>query len=147
MRNEVLPTNPSIRRVLAMDEIRLAEGDEDWLPDLIQDECEVVFTLAWDSSMPGTCGAIWINKWREIYFIDSSDFDRQGPFDTLDQALTTDILTGFSEGYSLWSKVIPLRELITLVESSYMSGIGGTIQINDEIYELTDTGFVRQSNA
>jgi len=142
--SDELLANPLVRNVLSPDEIQLAEADEDWLPNEVLEKCKTVFTLGWDSSMPGSCGASWINEWRGLYFFTSSDLDPEGPFADLDEALNVEYFWTFSSNHSLWSDVIPLEELLDIAAARFDSEEGETIQINDKTYALTQTGFVLQ---
>ncbi len=43
-----------VRNVLSPEEVRLAEADADWLVNDGMSDAKIVFTLSWDSSMPGS---------------------------------------------------------------------------------------------
>lgn len=47
-----------------------------------------VVTLDWDSCSPmGGCGASWVDGYAGVYCFGSSDWEAQGPFDSVDGAL------------------------------------------------------------
>lgn len=142
--NDELLASPLVCNVLTPEEIQRAEADENWLVNDGMEDAKLVLTVAWDSSMPGTCGASWIREWRGLYFFDSSDVDSEGPFESLDDAMEVDLFMVFSDGLSLESDVIPLEELIDIAYGRFDGNEGDTIQINDNTYELTQTGFVLQ---
>ena len=107
---EDLLASSLVRNVLSPEEIQRAEEDEDWLNYRIEEEGEKVFTLSWESSMPGTCGASWIIRWRGLYFFRSSDLDPDGPFPTLDAALSIEYLSQFASFHQIDSGAIPRNE-------------------------------------
>ncbi len=137
---------PMVRNVLTPQEILLAEADEDWLVNDGMSDTKTVFTLSWDSSMPGSCGASWITDWRGIYFFRSSDLGAMGPFASLEEALDVEYLQSFFDYYSIESSVIPSDQLLALASKRFEGQEGDTIRINDETYELTETGLVPQGD-
>ena len=139
---EDLLASSLVRNVLSSEEIQRAEEDEDWLNDRIEEEGENVFTLSWESSMPGTCGASWIMRWRGLYFFRSSDLDPDGPFPTLDAALSIEYLSQFASFHQIDSGAIPRNEIVHFVEERFQGEVGEDICINGDRYELTAGGLV-----
>ncbi len=103
--SDELLASPLVRNMLSPEEVRLAEADENWLVNDGMSDAKIVFTLSWDSSMPGSCGASWINEWRGLYFFTSSDLDPMGPFTSLEEALGVEYLLSFFDSYSIDSDV------------------------------------------
>ena len=139
---EDLLASSLVRNVLSPEEIQRAEEDEDWLNYRIEEEGEKVFTLSWESSMPGTCGASWIIRWRGLYFFRSSDLDPDGPFPTLDAALSIEYLSQFASFHQIDSGAIPRNEIVHFVEERCQGEVGEDICINGDRYELTAGGLV-----
>ena len=139
---EDLLASSLVRNVLSPEEIQRAEEDEDWLNYRIEEEGEKVFTLSWESSMPGTCGASWIIRWRGLYFFRSSDLDPDGPFPTLDAALSIVYLSQFASFHQIDSGAIPRNEIVHFVEERFQGEVGEDICINGDRYELTAGGLV-----
>lgn len=144
--SEELLASPLVRKVLTPDEIQQAEADEDWLVNDGMAEAKTVFTLSWDSSMPGSCRATWITEWRGVHFFDSSDLDPMGPFASLEEALDVEYLERLFDYFSIDCDVIPLEDLVQLVEERFEGEIGATITINNTAYELTEAGLVLQED-
>ena len=145
--SDVLLANPLILAVLRPEELQRAEEDEDWLPNAIGAEGGSVLTVGSDSSMPGGCGVMWINEWRGLYFFQSSDVDPEGPFATLEMALTVDYFSTFTSNNEIWSEVLPLDQLLQIVSKRFSDDCGDTIRINDLTYEMTATGLALVDDA
>lgn len=140
--SDVLLANSLVRAVLSPEELQRADEDEDWLPNAIGEEGGSVLTVGSDSSMPGGCGVMWINKWRGLYFFQSSDVDPEGPFANLEDALEVDYFTTFTSNNEIWSEVIPIDQLLQIVSERFSDDYGDTITINNHTYEMSATGFV-----
>lgn len=125
---------------LSREELRHAHTDEDWLPNKIGGEMNTVLTVSLDeSSMPGSCGVSWISEWRGLYFFTSSDVSPEGPFETLQEAMNVELLSGFSEGFSFESDDIPDAELVAYVADRFIANDGATVVINGEMLEWVGT--------
>jgi hypothetical protein len=146
LNSEQLLASPLVRNVLSPEELRLAETDDDWLPNEVMEQWKSVFVLTWDSSMPGSCGASFIEEWRGIYFFASTDLESMGPFACLEEALDVEYLQSFFYYFSIDSDVIPQDKLVALVSKRFEEQEGDTIQINDTTYTLTNAGLVPQVN-
>lgn len=137
---DVLLKHPLIRAVLRPEELQRAEEDEDWLPNAIGEEGESVLTVVSDSSMPGGCGAMWINEWRGLYFFDSSDVDSEGPFASIDEVLGLEHFSIVTSDNEIWSEVLPLEQLLQFASKRFSDDCGDAIRINGRTYEMTATG-------
>lgn len=138
--SEVLLANPLIQAAISPEEVQRAGEDEDYLPNVIGSEGKPVLTVGSDSSMPGGCGVMWINCWRELYFFESSDVDSEGPFASLEIALNVDYFSTFTSNNEIWSKVLPLGQLLQIVSERFSDDYGDTITINDLTYAMSATG-------
>lgn len=140
--SDLLLANPLIQAALSREEVQRADEDEDWLPNAIGAEGGAVLTVGSDSSMPGGCGVMWINEWRGLYFFLSSDVDPEGPFASFDEVLGLEQFSTFTSNNEIWSKVLPLGQLLQIVLERFGDNYGDTISINDHTYEMSATGFV-----
>ncbi len=109
-------------------------------------------SLGWDCESPGSSGGHWITLWQGLYFVGSSDFEDEGPFETLEEALKLEMFQGPTPNPSLRSEVLSLAELLRLgtrfvseEEEEEEGGGGGEaeIYINDVRYVLQDDELVR----
>src|ERR1700739_3976112 len=62
-------------------------NDEDALANDIDCDGKEVLSLGWDGNAPGCSGVIWVTRWKGFFFCGSSDYDPEGPFESLDEAL------------------------------------------------------------
>jgi hypothetical protein len=103
--------------------------------DTIAEEATRVLTLVWDGEGPAHSGAVWISKWHDTYFVQSSDYDPSGPFDSLDDALEEEPFT--YEGTpkpKLTSSVLDLKQLKKIARK--VGTQGKIIRINRQPFIL-----------
>ena len=55
--------------------------------DCIHRKGKVVFKLEWDGMAPGASGSSCVVRWEGWYFMLSSDFEDEGPFETFENAM------------------------------------------------------------
>ncbi|MFM1769023.1 MAG: hypothetical protein RJA22_1552 [Verrucomicrobiota bacterium] len=115
--------------------------DEDALINDLSD-AETVFSLCWDSNRPGGSGAIWINEFKGFYFCTSSDYDPEGPFESLDDALACEWFHTPTPNPEITCQKLPLNELLAIA-SSLVSEEGEEVYINSERYVLEEDELVR----
>jgi hypothetical protein len=110
--------------------------DEDVIEEQINDEGVIVFRLVWDTNSPNS-GWEWHNilKWNGYYFFVSTDFDPEGPFDSLEEAL---VLEYFhfpnTPNPEIYSDVLPFKRLEQIARSIDEER-QETIVINGDSYE------------
>jgi hypothetical protein len=103
--------------------------------DIVHEQGNSVFCLGWDGNYPGGSGANYITEWNGLYFITSSDYDPEGPFDSLEEALESDCFGGPTSQPELWSTVLSESEL-KQIALRYVSEEGDEVCINDERFVL-----------
>lgn len=133
---EALLNNPRLQKILGPHQLTEARKDEDFLPNLICERAEPVLSLDWDGGAPGCSGAVWIQRWRGFYFIKSSDYEPEGPFDSVDEALGHDAFSTTTYRPELNSETLPLKTLLE-VGMGLINEEGDEIWINRERYVLT----------
>ncbi len=128
-----------IERRGLLDAERIADlrRDEDLLPDLIADEAKLVLTLEWDGDFPGSSGANYLSEWNGLYFFSSSDYDDEGPFDTVKEALEE--LEYFNLACTpkpeLSSEILSLDRLLE-IGRDLVNDEGDEVYINDTLFVL-----------
>ena len=138
--------HPKVRKALGRRGLAKAAKDEDYLPNLILDEAEDVLTLAWDGDFPGNSGANYLTRWHGLYFLRSSDLDPAGPFASLDQALDLECFAVPTANPQLWSKVLPLRRLLSVAQG-LLGEEGESVVVNDRPYVLRGGKLVPERSA
>lgn len=108
--------------------------DEDALPNDIS-EGKNVLSLGWDGNAPGCSGAIWVKEWMGFYFCSSSDYDDEGPFQSLDEALEMEWFSTDTSNPELDSDVLPLEQLLG-IGRGLVSEEMNEIYINGSLYHL-----------
>jgi hypothetical protein len=94
-----------------------------------------VLTLGWDGNFPGCSGAIYITRWKGFFFTSSSDYDPEGPFETLKDALNTDRFEGPIYKPELSSDSLSHRRLLDIA-NSLVSDAGEGILVNDQRHTI-----------
>lgn len=115
---------------------------EDALSEAITEQAESVLSLGWDGTAPGGSGMLWISKWKELYFFGSSDHDREGPFPTLEEALSLECFSTATYEPELSSSQVPLERLLKLGKG-LVSEEGDEISINDVVYVMRSGELVK----
>jgi hypothetical protein len=103
--------------------------------DIMHEQGNDVFCLGWDGDYPGGSGANYITKWNGLYFITSSDYDPEGPFDSLEEALESDCFGGSTSQPGLWSTVLS-ESALKEIALRYVSEEEDEVCINDERFVL-----------
>jgi hypothetical protein len=116
--------------------------DEDALFNSISCDGATILTLSWDGDFPGNSGALWVNKWKGMYFLCSSDFDPEGPYLSLKDVLDNERFSSSTSNPELRSETVPLRRLLVLVRG-IMDEEGGEVLINGSRFELKSGAFVK----
>lgn len=118
--------------------------DPDLLYEAIHNEASTVLTMGWDGGFPGTAGSSALNEWHGIYFLTSSDFDDEGSYSSLEEALAHEWFAYPTPGVELFSNVLPMERLkeigLGLVETDEY------IRINDQYFTRTSEGLELMSD-
>jgi hypothetical protein len=109
--------------------------DFDAVWELISDEGRTVFSLGWDGDFPGGSGAAYVTEWKGLYFVTSSDFDDEGPFSSLEDALKLEYFSGPTPKPELSSSVLSKAKLKEMAHS-LVTNEGNRVTINDERFVL-----------
>jgi hypothetical protein len=134
---ERLLKHPRLRKALTKEMLSECEQEEGVLLDQISEEAETVFTLGWDGDHPGGSGFIWVTKWNDFFFFGSSDYDDDGPYDSLEETLEDERFHVGTAEPSITSESLSLPELLRLA-SDLVSNEGDSVIINDQGYTMTD---------
>jgi hypothetical protein len=106
--------------------------DEDALSNDIA-KGKMIMSLGWDGNFPGNSGAIWVTRWKGFYFCHSSDYDPEGPFDSLDDVFGLEWFYVATARPILESDEIPLPELMKIA-TRLVSENGDVVVINNAAY-------------
>ena len=104
-------------------------GDHEALTDDLCLQGETVLSLRWDGNAPGYSGEVRLSKWNDLFFLLSSDFEPEGPFESLDQALRLECFQVPVPNPELASPVLPLPALLE-IGSRLVAEEAGGISIN-----------------
>lgn len=99
-----------------------------------------VLCLAWDGLIPGSAGAVWVTEYAGLYLVTSSDYEPEGPFATLDDALLCDLFMVTTSNPELSSTVLTTEKLLRIASGVVDNDNGGTIWINGEEFIADGTG-------
>lgn len=99
-----------------------------------------VLSLEWDGGLCGG-GGMWVTEWLGLFFMSSSDFDSEGPFETLEALLELDWFHVAAYRPSLTSKSLPLSKLLAIARD-LVDEEGDGILINGARYVLTNEKLV-----
>lgn len=104
-------------------------GDPEAPTDELCLQGETVLSLRWDGDAPGYSGEIRLARWKDLYFLLSSDFDPEGPFESLDAALALECFHTPVPNPELASQALPLPTLLEIA-SRLVTEEGAPITIN-----------------
>jgi hypothetical protein len=99
-----------------------------------------VLCLAWDGLIPGSAGAVWVTEYAGLYLVTSSDYEPEGPFATLGDALLCDLFMVTTSNPELSSATLTTEELLRIGSGVVDYEDGGTIWINGEAFVADGTG-------
>jgi hypothetical protein len=103
--------------------------------DLFRSNAGAVLSLGWDGNAPGMSGAIWISELGGIYIVTSRDYDDQGPFGSLDEAINqSDQFGVVTANPELDSDVLTLQRLKKLARQVVDWENDGDIWINSAVF-------------
>ena len=110
--------------------------------DLIMSEGDEVLSVGWTGGSAGNSGAVWVRKWRGYFFIYSSDFDDQGPYETLEEVLSAEcVCSPGTPEPDISSTMLSLDELKKL-GLKMLTEEGETVLINGSFFKLRDGSLV-----
>jgi hypothetical protein len=103
---------------------------------------ERVVCLDWDSCSPmGSSGASWVDGFAGVYWFGSSDWEGQGPFDSVDGALSASSSFDMATyDASLRSDALGEADLLRMAAS--ICPHDGEIYVNGTAYRHGDDGLV-----
>ena len=128
--------NPKVRLTLGKRQFAKAIEDEDYLPNLISDEEKTIFTLS------NGDGGNFLTEWRGLYFATSTEYEPNGPFDTLDEALSDERFWLEITEPEIDSEVVPLPKLKKMAKA--VASDGEAVFINGTRYVLTGDNLVEE---
>ena len=98
---------------------------------------DAAFSLKWDGGSPINTGGIWITQWLGRYFVSSSDYEDEGPFDALEDALGCECFEGGAPNAELDSTELGLERLKQLaINILNAEDYQDKIKINGDVYLL-----------
>ena len=118
----------------------------EFLKELIRKEGKTVYSLFWDSGGPaGGAGCETIKKFKNQYWAFTGDTGFCGPFDALEYALTSDLITVTSATRSVYSSELSAKRIAGLLEPFDIE-YTKRIEINGSDWVITTEGeFMRKS--
>ena len=90
--------------------------------------------VGWDGGAPGMSGLIWVTGLSDVFVRDSSDFDSEGPFNSLDEALDWGFLDSPISHANVWSDVLEHEELLRIATRFADWENEEEIIVNDKVY-------------
>ena len=102
------------------------------IADEIRENGQMVLCLGWDGGMPGMSGGVWVLELNGSYLVSSSDYDPQGPFESLDEALRCECFSVPTAEAELSSEVLSFDQLYDIAKGVADSENDGIVMINDE---------------
>jgi hypothetical protein len=103
--------------------------------DVISDEATTIFILGWDGDFPGGSGGVYVNEWKGVYFVTSSDYDDEGPFNSVEEALELECFSGPTPKPELSSSVLSETKLQEIAQT-IVTKEGDKITINGRRFDL-----------
>lgn len=105
-----------------------------------------VFALSWDGGGMLGSGVLSINEWKGFYFISSTDFDDEGPFSSLDEALNHEYLKGPVPNPELHCAELEPDQLFALARRLLREEGHPRVRINGKSHALKGDQWVAQKN-
>ena len=126
-----------------LNDSRLDEADLDVVHDAMSesflDNADVILTLGWDGTIPGSAGAVWVNQLQHVLVVTSTDYAPQGPFESIEQALECECFHRPTPRPELYSDLLPLDQLVKIAHGVVDWENDAEIWINSELY-VNDNG-------
>ena len=116
-------------------------GEKELCEDI--DACSV-FTLSWDGGGMLGSGILSIGEWKRFYFITSTDFDDEGPFHSLEEALDHDYFTRSAPNPELRCDQLTTDQLFSAARYLVVDQNPQRVCINGKDYELIGDHWVTQ---
>lgn len=137
---EELLSSPTLRSRISRDTYARYIENVDELADDVADG-KTVLSLGWEVENFGHSGAHWIKRWHGLYFCSSSDYDDEGPFETLAEALEVYWFQEPIPHPSVDCTELPFDDLLKLAHQ-LVAEEGSQIEINGRTFELESGNFV-----
>lgn len=95
-----------------------------------------VMSLGWDGDGIASSGVVWVDQLQDVYIVMSSEYDPQGPFDSIEQALDCECFKVPTQNPDLVSKSMPLDQSLKIANGLVDWENGEGIWINSERYVI-----------
>ena len=105
-----------------------------------------VFTLCWDGGGMLGSGVLSVSEWKGFYFIGSTDFDSEGPFRSLDEALNHEYFKRQAPNPELRCNVLQSHQLFAFARRLVGEEDHRRVRINGKFHELKGGQWVAQNN-
>jgi hypothetical protein len=133
---KALLDNPKVRLALGRRRFAKAAEDNDYLLDCISEEGKTLLTLSNDD------GGNFISEWCGLYFVTSTEYEPEGPFESLHGALTEERFSLEIREPEIRSEVVPLTTLKEMGKA--IASEGEAVFINFTRYVLRDGSLVEE---
>ena len=122
------------------------EASLEFLKELILKEGKTVYSLFWDSGGPcGGAGSETIKKFRNQYWAFTGDTGFYGPFDAMEYALSSELITVTEATQSVYSSELTIPEIVELLEPFDIE-YTKRLEINGRDWVITTEGeFMRKA--
>ena len=137
---ETLMEHPTFRERVGPELLARYADDEMLLEEDFERSRKPLLGLEWDGGLCGG-GGLWVSEWLGLFFMSSSDFDSEGPFESLDELMELDWFHVVVYRPSLTSTSIPLSELLSIARN-LVGEEGDEILINRARYILKNEELV-----
>jgi hypothetical protein len=133
---QALLQNPKVRLALGRGRFAKAAEDNDCLLDIISEEGRTLLTLSNDE------GGSFLSEWCGLYFVTSTEYEPEGPYETLKEALSDERFSLEISEPEIRSEVVPLPTLKKIGKAVVSEG--EAVFINFTRYVLRDGSLVEE---
>lgn len=103
----------------------------------------ILLTLGWDGDFPRSSGALWVHKWKEMFFIISSHYDPEGPFKNITEVISQEYFSTVTAKPELNSKKLSVKFLKS-IGRKLLSENGDAVTINSKKFILNKDKLVAE---
>jgi hypothetical protein len=133
---KALLDNPNVRLALGRRRFAKAAENNDYLLDIISEEGRTLLTFSNEE------GGNFLSEWCGFYFVTSTEYEPNGPFESLDGALTEERFWLQIREPEIRSEIVPLPKLKAI--GNAVASEGEAVFINGTRYVLSGGKLVEE---